>query len=222
MIKEIYNKMLKMVMPVLIGFVCVMMFLPLEIVVNGAEVQEGEEVLISGFRGYEWGMDYDDFIKDLELNDLVYEIIAPVDEEDYISRTVIQQFLEQFYLEIMLDVEQLAGLPLESCECIFYEDKLTAAAYYLQSLDNDTYARLVDKYIDVYGEPYMTKNENRDDSIILWVDNEKNVIAFLGQQVIVYSSADSELIKAANDMLVDIFKLDLLSELNQIGNYDGI
>lgn len=128
------------------------------------------------------------------------------------------------------DVNGMIGLTIKNgslagCDTeigyIFDDSGLIGGAYD-PNIDDDTYAQWEKKYTDEYGDPILKKESTGWGPCTLWVDDSKNFIFLSGLTGISYCKSDSPYLEFLNDGLYKYHEIDLVEELNKIGNTDGI
>lgn len=169
--------------------------------------QEESAPLISTFRDYAWSTSFEE-VKHAEITD---------DMKEYID-----------YEEI--DMDGMIGLSITKGEVAGYETEIgyvfddggLIAGGYDPNIDDDTFDEWEQRYTDKYGKPAIKKESIGWGACALWVDNSKNFIFLSELTGISYSKADSLYLDFLNDGLYKYHGIDLVEELNKIGNGGGI
>lgn len=106
---------------------------------------------------------------------------------------------------------------------LFSDDSLIAGGYSINdTLDESGYEDLVEKFTSKYGKPSVSKESTGWGPLLIWIDQDKNFIYFEDSGDIGYVKNDSPIIPQVADQLKKYHEIDLQSELNKVGNTNGI
>ena len=174
-----------------------------------------ETVLIDGFRDYKWGTS-SDIIKDAEITADMQE------NRDYVNEPGIND--SEIDVFSILD-GSVAGYDARISYC-FADGKLTGGIYELdveKTEEERAYNDLKDKYSGIYGEPVAATEGTGWGPFTLWIDDDKNLIYFDAWFDIGYLQAGSPLLEVIDiEGTEKYFGINILDELEKIGNTDGI
>lgn len=164
---------------------------------------------ISSFNNYDWGTPYDD-IKTSEISSDMKEILDYREENGTDGMVGFSVF------------NQEAAGYTTTTGYAFFDDKLTAGSYDMDGVDEEKYADLLEKITAEYGEPNIEKDSTGWGRLSVWVDDSKNVICLSEILDVRYIESGSQYLNFLNDQFIKFHEIDLISELDVIGNTDGL
>ena len=194
----------------LLAFVLVLsMFLAVSL-----SASEGEKKEISGFRGFEWGMGYEDVLESLKDEFGEGMLREDVDDSKVPGR----------YKGILLSGQTVGGHETNA-GYLFEDDELAIGTYTLSLKDEDVFNDLLEKYTDVYGDPYVYKpSVDIFGQAAMWADSDGNIIWMSQTAGLGYVAAWSHFIEDNDyDKVFQRYHgFSLTERAGQFENYEGI